>query len=66
MNLSSSRYAVANSISALVVADYVREHNAVTEAKKLGIPIIALCNTNTCAPDATISIPCNTNNNSTI
>ena len=36
--------------NALIVIDPMTEHNAVREAKKLGIPVFALCDTN-CDPD---------------
>lgn len=36
--------------NALVVVDPISEHNAVSEANKLGIPVFALCDTN-CNPD---------------
>lgn len=43
----------------LIVANPVEEKNAILEAKKLGIPIIAICNTNANPDDITIPIPAN-------
>ncbi|MDR2847052.1 MAG: 30S ribosomal protein S2 [Mycoplasmataceae bacterium] len=63
---AGSRISVRNSIDALVVTDYKREHNAIAEAKQLNIPIISLCNSNTSAADARIAIPCNTNSTQTV
>ncbi|MEK7603105.1 MAG: 30S ribosomal protein S2, partial [Patescibacteria group bacterium] len=44
---------------AMVVLDVVHDINAVREAKKLGIPIIALVDTNADPTDITYPIPCN-------
>ena len=51
---------------ALIVVDPVVEHNAVTEAKKLGIPVIALANTNADPTLLDYIIPCNTNSVKTV
>lgn len=45
--------------AALVVVDPKRDKIAVREAKKLGIPVIALIDTDTDPKDITICIPCN-------
>ena len=45
--------------SALWIVDTNKEHLAVTEAKKLGIPIIAILDTNCDPDDVTIGIPGN-------
>ena len=44
---------------ALFVVDVKREHNAVAEAKKLGIPVVALVDTNSDPDDATYPIAAN-------
>jgi small subunit ribosomal protein S2 len=44
---------------ALFVVDVKREHNAVAEAKKLGIPVVALVDTNSDPEDATYPIAAN-------
>ena len=43
----------------LFVIDPKREHNAIKEAKKLGIPIVALCDTNCDPTDIDYVIPAN-------
>ena len=45
--------------AALFVVDVKREHNAVAEAKKLGIPIVALVDTNSDPEDAAYPIAAN-------
>ncbi len=45
--------------NALFVIDPVTEHNAVNEARKLGIPVFALCDTNTNPDVVTYPIPGN-------
>ncbi len=45
---------------ALIVIDPVAEHNAVTEARKLNIPIVALANTNADPSLVDFIVPCNT------
>lgn len=45
---------------ALIVVDPVIEHNAVTEAHKLGIPVVALANTNADPGLIDFIVPCNT------
>jgi small subunit ribosomal protein S2 len=45
--------------SALWVVDTIKEHLAITEAKKLGIPVIAILDTNCDPEDVTIGIPGN-------
>ena len=45
--------------AALFVVDVKREHNAVAEAKKLGIPVVALVDTNSDPEDATYPIAAN-------
>lgn len=45
--------------SALWVVDTNKEHLAITEAKKLGIPVIAILDTNCDPDDVTIGIPGN-------
>jgi small subunit ribosomal protein S2 len=50
---------VTKTPSAIWVVDTIKEHLAITEAKKLGIPVIAILDTN-CDPDeVTIGIPGN-------
>jgi len=50
---------MAKTPSALWIVDTNKEHLAVTEAKKLGIPIIAILDTNCDPDDVTIGIPGN-------
>lgn len=50
---------MARTPSALWIVDTNKEHLAVTEAKKLGIPIIAILDTNCDPDDVTIGIPGN-------
>ena len=45
---------------AIVVLDPVVEHNAVEEAHKLHIPVVALANTNADPTNIDFLIPCNT------
>jgi small subunit ribosomal protein S2 len=45
--------------AAMFVVDVHREHNAVAEAKKVGIPIVALVDTNSDPDDASYPIPAN-------
>jgi len=45
--------------SAIWVVDTIKEHLAITEAKKLGIPVIAILDTNCDPEDVTIGIPGN-------
>lgn len=45
---------------ALIVVDPVVEHNAVTEAHKLNIPVVALANTNADPSLVDFIVPCNT------
>jgi small subunit ribosomal protein S2 len=45
--------------AAMFVVDVHREHNAVAEAKKVGIPIVALVDTNSDPDDACYPIPAN-------
>jgi len=45
--------------AALFVVDVKREHNAVAEAKKLGIPVVALVDTNSDPDDADFPIAAN-------
>jgi small subunit ribosomal protein S2 len=45
--------------AALFIVDVKREHNAVAEAKKLGIPVVALVDTNSDPEDATYPIAAN-------
>ena len=45
--------------SAIFVVDVLREHIAVKEAKKLGIPVFAMVDTNSNPNDATFPIPSN-------
>jgi small subunit ribosomal protein S2 len=45
--------------AALFVVDVKREHNAVAEAKKLGIPVVALVDTNSDPDDATYPVAAN-------
>jgi ribosomal protein S2 len=56
-----------NAIGLMIVDDYVREKNAIIDAKKLGIPVVALGNSN-CFPGDNVDffIPCNTNSYHTI
>jgi small subunit ribosomal protein S2 len=44
---------------ALFIVDVKREHNAVAEAKKLGIPVVALVDTNSDPDDAAYPIAAN-------
>ena len=50
---------VTKTPSALWVVDTNKEHLAITEAKKLGIPVIAILDTNCDPDDVTIGIPGN-------
>lgn len=50
---------IAKTPSAVWVVDTNKEHLAVTEAKKLGIPVIAILDTNCDPDDVTIGIPGN-------
>ena len=50
---------MAKTPSALWVVDTNKEHLAITEAKKLGIPVIAILDTNCDPDDVTIGIPGN-------
>ncbi|QKJ25082.1 30S ribosomal protein S2 [Aquiluna borgnonia] len=50
---------IAKTPSAIWVVDTNKEHLAVTEAKKLGIPVIAILDTNCDPDDVTIGIPGN-------
>ncbi len=43
----------------VVVFDIVHDQNAVKEAKKLGLPIVGICDTNSNPTDITYPIPCN-------
>jgi small subunit ribosomal protein S2 len=43
----------------LFVVDVKREHNAVAEAKKLGIPVVAIVDTNSDPEDAAFPIAAN-------
>jgi small subunit ribosomal protein S2 len=45
--------------AALFIVDIMKEHIAVAEAKKLGIPTIAICDTNTDPTDIDFPIPAN-------
>jgi small subunit ribosomal protein S2 len=45
--------------SAIWVVDTIKEHLAITEAKKLGIPVIGILDTNCDPDDVTIGIPGN-------
>ena len=45
--------------SAVFIVDPRKEHNAVLEAKKLGIPVVAIVDTNCDPDDADYVIPCN-------
>ena len=45
---------------AIVVIDPIAEHNAVTEARKLHIPVVALANTNADPSLIDFIVPCNT------
>ena len=51
---------------ALIVLDPVVEHNAVVEAHKLNIPVIALANTNADPSLIDFIIPCNTSSIKTV
>ncbi len=51
---------------AIVVTDPIAEHNAVSEAKKLGIPVVAIANTNTNPDVIDFLIPANTTSIRTI
>lgn len=44
---------------AVFVLDIVEDENAVREASKLGVPVVALCDTNTDPSTVTYPIPCN-------
>jgi len=44
---------------AIIITNPIKEKNAVLEAKKLGIPIIAICNTDANPNDITFPIPAN-------
>jgi small subunit ribosomal protein S2 len=50
----------------MIVTDPIVEHNAITEARKLRIPVIALSNTNAKPELVDFIIPCNTNSIRTI
>jgi small subunit ribosomal protein S2 len=51
---------------AIVVTDPVLEHNAIEEARKLRIPIVALANTNANPDKVDFLIPANTNSIKTV
>ena len=51
---------------AVIVIDPVAEHNAVTEARKLHIPVVALANTNADPSLIDFIIPCNTSSIKTV
>jgi len=46
-------------LGAVLVFDPSHDKNAVSEAKKLGVPIVAICDTNSDPSDITYPIPCN-------
>ncbi len=52
--------------SALIVLDTKEERNAVTEAKKMGIPVIGIMNSDCNPEDADYAIPANDNSKSSI
>ena len=52
--------------SLLIVVDSVTEHTAIAEAKTLGIPVIALVDTNSNPHSVNIPIPCNDDSSETI
>jgi ribosomal protein S2 len=62
INVDRAKTNVKNVISVLIVTDFIRERKSIMEAKKKGVPIIALCNTN-CYVDDIVDhvIPINTN-----
>lgn len=50
---------MAAKVGAVFVVDILNDKNAVLEAKKLGIPVIAICDTNVNPIDVTYPIPAN-------
>ncbi len=50
---------MAAKVGALFIVDIQSDHNAVAEAKKLGIPVVAICDTNVDPTDVNYPIPCN-------
>ena len=46
-------------IDILFVADLIADHQAVTEAFQMGIPVLALCNVNDIPADVDVIVPCN-------
>lgn len=50
---------MAAKVGGVFVIDVIVDANAVAEAKKLGVPVIALVDTNTDPTDITYPIPCN-------
>ncbi len=50
---------MAAKVGAVFVVDILNDKNAVLEAKKLGIPVVAICDTNVDPTDVTYPIPAN-------
>ena len=50
---------MAAKVGAVFIVDIQSDHNAVAEAKKLGIPVVAICDTNVDPTDVNYPIPCN-------
>jgi small subunit ribosomal protein S2 len=46
-------------IKALMVVDAWPDRNAIRDAMKVGVPVLALCDTNNQANDIDLVIPCN-------
>lgn len=46
-------------IDVLVVADPIADHQAITEAVHMGVPIVAMCNVNDIPINAEVVVPCN-------
>ncbi len=46
-------------IDVLVVADPIADHQALTEAVQMGVPVLAMCNVNDIPLNAELIVPCN-------
>jgi small subunit ribosomal protein S2 len=46
-------------IDVLLVTDIIADHQAVTEAVQMGVPILALCNVNDIPSNVDVIVPCN-------
>ncbi len=57
--LTNLDFAYFKEFKLMIVVDAWLDKNAVEDAKKAGIPIIALCDTNNTASDVDLVVPCN-------